>query len=152
VTIYWFRHERAQNLWRFSKSVAINKFRIIVIAQGEKTKLQKEKRKKASQGEKTKIQKEKSLCLYVNYWWFFFLNFSKIMIFQLMTFVCRLITIFWDDFEMNKEKKIVVKWAWIRQQKHSELSPPLSWSHWWADCCPARPIYQQLSKFSKNPS
>ena len=59
MTVYRFRHEPAQNLWRFSKSDAINKFRIIVIAQGEKTKIQKEKRKKASQGEKTKIQKEK---------------------------------------------------------------------------------------------
>ena len=43
VTVYWFRHEWAQNLWRFSKSVAINKFRITIIAQGEKTKIQKEK-------------------------------------------------------------------------------------------------------------
>ena len=28
-------------------------------------------------------------------WWFFFLKFSKILIFQLMPFVCMLITISW---------------------------------------------------------
>ena len=43
MTIDWFRHERAQNLWRFSKSVAINKFWIIVIAQCENTKRKKKK-------------------------------------------------------------------------------------------------------------
>ena len=57
-----------------------------------------------------------------------FLNFSKIMIFQLMAFVCMLITIFWNDVEMKKEKKIVVKWASISQQKHSK-----SWAHLWAE-------------------
>jgi len=112
----------------------------------------KKKEKRHHKVRKQKYKKKKAFVCMLIIDGSFFLNFSKIMIFQLMTFVCRLITIFWDDFEMNKEKKIVVKWAWIRQQKHSELSPPLSWSHWWAGCCPARPIYQQLSKFSKNPS
>ena len=44
VTVYQFRHEPAQNLWRFSKFVAINKFRISFIAQGEKSKIDRKRK------------------------------------------------------------------------------------------------------------
>ena len=69
------------------------------------------------------------------------------MIFQLVAFVCMLITIFWNDVEMKKKKKNCVQ-VGIHQPTKAlkELSPPLSRSHWWVGCCPATPIYQQPAK------